>query len=687
MRLRKQLFFVSLFTLALPWVGCQYVQEMEETLLDGQAEALRSTALAVAATIEADDSLTQPLTQFSAPGNRHGLYLHPFDSPLILDGYSGDWQSYGYQPRSFKNLKGGEQSARVLSGLRDKQIWLHFKVPSGPVAYFNPGQSSSAAHRINLTVIDAAGALHRRTIVASSQGRSQNFIASNTTPDRLIDHSISGIWRESSEGFTVELRLPLALAASGLGFAIHAPNDAKPTYANIANSSTNTTAPRPSLQSEELAKSLSIFRRQGIRLSLASTHRARVAFDGQLAGLKDEQEPPWVLNMMFNLALGDTRYPALPSPSRDGYFSQKEVLESLADRLQSARYSMNSQTISSVSVPIKTEQGVIGAVLAEQNARSLSGFTNQAFSRLLFYSIIVSFGSALILVLYASWLSVRIRSLSKSASGAISDTGKVSEHFLSSSINDEVGDLSRSFAQLLSRLKEYTDYLKTLSSKLSHELRTPLAIVSSSLDNLEHENLPAQAEVYAQRAKEGTARLSNILNAMNAASRVEQAISGASLKHIPLDSMLTELHTAYADVYRDTRIELSIQSHESGFGLLASPELLVQMLDKLVDNAADFCPAHGAIEIGLKRQESELLVTVKNDGPLLPETMHNQLFDSMVSLRDSTASKAPDTHHLGLGLYIVRLIVDFHQGRANAYNLADSRGVIFEIHLPSPVSA
>jgi len=51
MRLRKQLFFVSLFTLALPWVGCQYVQEMEQTLLDGQAEALRSTALAVAAKV------------------------------------------------------------------------------------------------------------------------------------------------------------------------------------------------------------------------------------------------------------------------------------------------------------------------------------------------------------------------------------------------------------------------------------------------------------------------------------------------------------------------------------------------------------------------------------------------------------------------------------------------------------
>ena len=55
--------------------------------------------------------------------------------------------------------------------------------------------------------------------------------------------------------------------------------------------------------------------------------------------------------------------------------------------------------------------------------------------------------------------------------------------------SDELGDLARSFKNLLGRLREHTEYLRTLASKLSHELRTPLAVVTTSLDNLEHEKV------------------------------------------------------------------------------------------------------------------------------------------------------------------------------------------------------
>jgi signal transduction histidine kinase len=54
---------------------------------------------------------------------------------------------------------------------------------------------------------------------------------------------------------------------------------------------------------------------------------------------------------------------------------------------------------------------------------------------------------------------------------------------------DEIGDLARSFEKLFEVVGSYTDYLRTLASKLSHELNTPLAIVKSSLDNLEHASM------------------------------------------------------------------------------------------------------------------------------------------------------------------------------------------------------
>src|SRR5690606_14934063 len=111
-------------------------------------------------------------------------------------------------------------------------------------------------------------------------------------------------------------------------------------------------------------------------------------------------------------------------------------------------------------------------------------------------------------------------------------------------------------------------------------------------------------------------------------------------------------------------------------------ELLVQMLDKLVDNAADFCPKDGLVELGLYRNGNDVIITVRNEGPPLPSHMHGQLFDSMVSVRDKGASEE-EGHHLGLGLYIVRLIADFHRGEVQGYNVPDKSGVIFEIRLPA----
>ena len=80
---------------------------------------------------------------------------------------------------------------------------------------------------------------------------------------------------------------------------------------------------------------------------------------------------------------------------------------------------------------------------------------------------------------------------------------------------------------MLRQLGEYNDYLRSLASKLSHELRTPLAIVTSSLENLEHEPLSNAAVSYAGRARHGADRLRRILPAMSEAARVDELLRTA----------------------------------------------------------------------------------------------------------------------------------------------------------------
>jgi signal transduction histidine kinase len=96
-----------------------------------------------------------------------------------------------------------------------------------------------------------------------------------------------------------------------------------------------------------------------------------------------------------------------------------------------------------------------------------------------------------------------------------------------------------------------------------------------------------------------------------------------------------------------------------------------------MDNAVDFCPPGKRIEIKLESDAKFFALSVANEGPALEPGIESTLFGSLVSGRKS----ASDRPHLGLGLYIVRLIAEFHGGQATARNLPDARGVVFSVHL------
>lgn len=74
--------------------------------------------------------------------------------------------------------------------------------------------------------------------------------------------------------------------------------------------------------------------------------------------------------------------------------------------------------------------------------------------------------------MFASGISSRIRKLRDQAERAIDSQGRVRDTIPPSKVRDEIGDLSRSFANIVNRLGQYTHYLENMSSRLSHELRT-----------------------------------------------------------------------------------------------------------------------------------------------------------------------------------------------------------------------
>jgi two-component system, OmpR family, sensor histidine kinase ChvG len=276
----------------------------------------------------------------------------------------------------------------------------------------------------------------------------------------------------------------------------------------------------------------------------------------------------------------------------------------------------------------------------------------------------------------ATWISVRIARLRVAADTAVGNDGSIRLDMPESQRSDEIGALARGFEHLLARLNENAQYLRSLGGKLSHELRTPLTIVRSSLDNLESEGVRADQKGYIARAREGALRLQSILSALGAASRVEESIKQAERVNFDLKELLQSATAGYRDAFRAARIGLDTPS--DACPMRGAPDLIVQLLDKLVENAVDFCPPSGQITVRLTRSASDYELSVSNDGPPIPEAMLGRLFESLFEHRESHDDKP----HFGLGLYIVRLVAEFHAGRAYADNKSEPVGVTFTVLLP-----
>jgi len=673
MSLRRQLLLVSLLTLVLPWAGCQFIRETESALREGQQHMLAGTALAIA------DSLAQfpdefPLTVSANQSDE--LYGHPLSSEPLIDGYFDDWP---IPSESLRTMRGVDGLIRFAIGIRSQHAFLYINVPDDKLVYAGPGANVVTANifsdRVTLVAGNDTQITSRFDFVTEAPG---SLVAINRTGDqRFREQRILAHWEDTASGYQLEARVPRHLLDSHLGIIVS--NTAHVDDPGIRSSSFSGRTPgRFSTTSPLLQSVVSGYAQPGLRLIVTDRAGWRLAQAGDAAlsprdGQANDGSSRW-MRMAYSMLLEPGKEAPLAEPHPSGREQQNYVAQALNGTQATSWFRSRSdgRAVIAVAQPIWSGTVQTGAVILQQGTDAILSLTNQALARLMSFTLIATLAAAAALLGYSSWLSLRIRRLSNAAGSAL-DADKVHTSLPSALANDEIGDLSRSFARVLRQLGNYNDYLRSVAARLSHEMRTPLTIVTSSLENLEHEPLTDEAASYTSRAKDGAARLHKILNAMGEASKVEELMENLELERFNLHDALTSTVAAYGDAYPERRF--TFESNSADVNIEAAPELIIQMLDKLADNAVEFSGPGDQICIALQSEAKQILITVSNPGPPLPEKMRTQLFDSLVSVRDRDGDK-----HLGLGLFIARLIAEGHQGSISADNT--DGGVEFSIKLP-----
>jgi two-component system sensor histidine kinase ChvG len=441
---------------------------------------------------------------------------------------------------------------------------------------------------------------------------------------------------------------------------------------------------------------------------LASASGRDDEIDAILLGLQRASSRIWVVDGRYQViaAAGSLRRPTdvaaeapwwqplvthsvgwlIPRPTEDFAEAQPEdVLATGADvaaALQGTPATRTRHTrdgravVMSAAHPIWNGDEVAGAVVTEETTNSVMSVRTAALERLLLITLAAFAGAAALLMAFATRLSVRIRRLRDEAESAIDARGRITRLAAGSSAADEIGDLSRSFSAVLERLAEHHAYLEAMAGRLSHELRTPIAVVRSSLENLKLGSAGEDTGRYIERAEQGLARLGRILERMTEASRLEQSLRTVERSRYDLAAVVRGCVEGYRIAYPQATFALEVPAGR--LEVDGAPDLAAQLLDKLVENAVDFSRGAAPVRVVLEQTGGAAVLTVSNKGPLLPETMRTRLFESMISVRDAPGV-AP---HLGLGLYVARLIAEFHGGTIAASNLPSADGVAVGVRIP-----
>lgn len=701
-----------LSTLALaviPWLGYRYVQDLEDYLRAEQERRLLERARLIAAFLGERAPLFEALPG-AGPGALRAaghIYVRPLETPVQVDGYADDWRLYAeralaLQPIEAKTGAGpgrGETRARYRLGTHGTDLYALFEVVDDRRVYRHPQRSLEHADHLRIGLLDPQGRFRRYRLATIAPG----WVGAWRLPEGpgqsqgpVAEPRIRGEWQETPGGYTVELRIPVAMIGRRLAFAVADVDDPDAGGPVTVLATTDTeraealgtiVIPDPAVDA-----SLRRFERPGTRVWVLDRAYRVIAVVGELQrleepGLEGDAVPEGaergggLAPLVYRLVLRQpvTRFEdELSSASR---LDTPVVATALAGTASAGRRQSADRRLSIVTAaqPVVAGGGTIGAVAVEETSNSVLILQNRAIEVLVNLGVLAFVLTAAVLLAFAARLSWRVRRLRDQAEGAIGGDGRVRGRIGRWRSGDELGDLARSFSDLLDRLAQYNRYLETMAGKLSHELRTPVTVVRSSLDNLESVELDETARTYVARARQGVERLAGTLARMSEATRLEQTIREERPRRFDLAEVVGGCVEGYRLAHPARRFQLELPPGAAGgVPVSGSPELLAQLLDKLVDNALDFAQPDAAIEIMVRTDGGQALLEVANLGAPLPRDMQQSLFDSMVSLREHRDGQS----HLGLGLYVARLIAEFHGGRIEARDREDAPGARLLVRLP-----
>jgi len=224
----------------------------------------------------------------------------------------------------------------------------------------------------------------------------------------------------------------------------------------------------------------------------------------------------------------------------------------------------------------------------------------------------------------------------------------------------EVQELALAFNNMASSLQKSEYQRQEFVANVSHELKTPMTTISGYVDGMLDGTIPPERhDHYMRLVSQETKRLSRLVRSMLDISRMQNQaeISPEKLMRFDLCECVGQVLITFEQKIVDKKLHVEISFPEHGVYTLASKDAITQVVYNLVDNAVKFCPQGGTLTVTIREGDDKLYTTVSNDGETIPPEELPLVFDRFHKL---DKSRAQNRDGWGLGLYIVKTLIDHH---------------------------
>ena len=315
-------------------------------------------------------------------------------------------------------------------------------------------------------------------------------------------------------------------------------------------------------------------------------------------------------------------------------------------------------------IPIIIDDQPVGVVIVTAPISSIYPFVFEIFKNFLLAAIL-ALALAFIFVYFMTYQMVKpLRSMSAAtksfAKGDFSYRVDVSG-------NDELAELAVAFNSMAKSLATTEASRRNFVANVSHELKTPMTTISGFIDGILDGTIPPEKQTYYLKiVSDEVKRLSRLVREMLNMSKIEAGELKLKPVKFNISEKLFRILVSFEQIIEKKCIDIRGLDHLESITIEADEDSIHQVMYNLIDNAVKFTNQNGYIEINAYIQDKkDAVIRIKNSGEGISSEDLAKIFERFYKV-DKSRSK--DVKGTGLGLYIVKNIIEMHGGHIEAHS-------------------